>query len=185
MPIEKEKWLKIPGFKNYEVSNRGKIKSLERTVKCFLNNKGILTIRKTHLKEKILSQALNGSGYLTVGLSLNGLNFTHQVGYWVLTAFRCAKPDGLTVSHLDGNPLNNNISNLIWESQEENLNRRMKRTKYKLNIESVLEIRRMIKEKIKPSIIAEKMGVSSSNIRYIKRNEIWSHVQLNGEYKCE
>ena len=57
----KEIWKKIDKDSNYEVSNLGNVKSLERTI---IRKNG----RKHHVKSKILKQYCDKSGYMIVCL---------------------------------------------------------------------------------------------------------------------
>jgi hypothetical protein len=45
---------------------------------------------------------------------------THFIHCLLLTVFVSPRPEGLVCRHLDGNPLNNNLSNLSWGTPREN-----------------------------------------------------------------
>ena len=63
-----------------------------------------------------------GNGYLRVGLSKDGKPKQFLVHRLVAEAF-LPNPDNLpVVNHKDGNPSNNNVSNLEWCTQEYNTN---------------------------------------------------------------
>jgi hypothetical protein len=60
-------------------------------------------------------------GYLRFNLYRGSGQWTqHGVHAAVCIAFHGPRPDGLQVRHLDGNPLNNHASNLVWGTQTEN-----------------------------------------------------------------
>lgn len=104
-----EIWKDIDGFEGaYQVSNKGRIKSLARcgTVK---GADKIRSLSKTH------------DGYYKVRLIFRGKDLTARVHVLVANAF-LAKVDGKeTVNHKDGNKENNNVENLEWCNRHEQL----------------------------------------------------------------
>lgn len=106
-----EIWRKIDSFDNYEVSNLGNVKSLERR-----DSTGRL------LKERILNPSTNTMGYKILGLKKENKNYTKQVSRLVAKAFPeiCGEWfEGCQVHHKDHNPSNNCAENLIIVSQKE------------------------------------------------------------------
>ena len=93
-----EKWETIEDFEDYEVSNTGKV-------------------RKRHGKMMIKEHLHKGK--MVVGLRTTaGRKTTKEVGKLVLTAFDEYKsPVKYMARHIDGNPANNHIENLQWESR--------------------------------------------------------------------
>ena len=118
MENEKEEiWKDIKGYEGrYLVSNRGRVKSLERIV---IRKNG----RKFSIKERILKPFTNHSGYLVVILSGgNGKNKTFLVHRLVCKAFHENPKSKPCVNHIDENKANNVVSNLEWCTYEENNN---------------------------------------------------------------
>lgn len=111
-----ELWKPIEGYENiYEISNYGRVKSLQRIVK-----KGIYDIK---LKEKILVQFINSNKYLHVTLSKNGICKNVKIHLLVASSFLNHKPDGthkIVIDHIDNNKLNNHLDNLQLISNREN-----------------------------------------------------------------
>jgi hypothetical protein len=72
---------------------------------------------------------------------------------------------------------NNNLSNLEWCSNLENINHSIKNDRYsvKLNREQVKEIRQLI-TKYNVKELAYKYNVSKTNIRLIINKKIWKHL---------
>ena len=96
---------KIPGFEDYEVSNKGRVKSLKFG------------------KERILKNSIDKKGYCSVYLSNKGEKIkTFQVHQLVAMAFLNHTPCGykIVVDHIDNNPLNNNVENLQLITNREN-----------------------------------------------------------------
>lgn len=119
-----EIWKDIEGYEGlYQVSNLGRVKSLER-ISIDLDG-------RTHpIKEKIMKQSIGGGGgfYWKISLSKNNVKTTFLVHILVAKAF-IPNPDNLPmVMHKDEKNLkfdgvcNNNVENLCWGTCKENLN---------------------------------------------------------------
>lgn len=109
-----EFWKDIDGFPDYQVSNLGNVKSLERKVKKW---NGYRTVN-----ERILKAKIDRGGYQMVGLCSYGKHKNMLVHRLVACAF-LPNPDNLPqVNHIDENKLNNNVSNLEWCTREYNNN---------------------------------------------------------------
>lgn len=110
---EKETWKDISGYEGfYQVSNLGRIKSLER----YVQKNGF----KTKKKSKIKSCYVTNMGYLRVELSKNKNNRKFLVHRLVAETFIPNNNTELQVNHIDGNKQNNNINNLEWITPTEN-----------------------------------------------------------------
>lgn len=110
----KEEWRPVVGYEGrYEVSNHGRVRSLDRTIQC---KDG----RTQRWKGGIKKLCKNHSGYPTVGLQRDGKKRTEYVHRLVLEAFTGPCPEGMLARHLDDNPENNNIDNLKWGSPRDN-----------------------------------------------------------------
>lgn len=112
--MTEERWLPVVGYEGlYEVSDQGRVKSLQRRVR---DRKGFRLVR-----ERILRWNQNGFGYHTVVLCREGSKKTRSIHQLVLEAFVGPRPDGAVACHNDGNPTNNQPSNLRWDTQSNNL----------------------------------------------------------------
>ena len=112
-----EIWKDIKGFEGqYQVSNLGRVKSLERTVEY--ERFGRLV--KETVNEIILSQFKDPlqKRYIVL-LYKNGVKYARRVHRLVAEAF-VPNPENLkSVIHKDGNLINNEASNLLWSSSRE------------------------------------------------------------------
>lgn len=105
-----EEWRAIAGYKGYyEISDLGRIKSLER-----------VTSDGRVLREKIRKTANYNSRYLSISLSRDSKVEHRNLHAVVLTAFKGKCPPGREARHLDGNSANNALTNLAWGTPKEN-----------------------------------------------------------------
>ena len=110
-----EIWKDVEGYEGlYQVSNEGRVKSLDRRVAArndsTMFKKGVLmTLQTTH------------KGYYGVVLQKEGVKRTHQVHRLVATAFIPNLEGKTQVNHIDCNKKNNHVSNLEWVTQNENM----------------------------------------------------------------
>ena len=110
-----EVWREIPNFSKYQVSNLGRVKSIDRYTKARGNE-------IIHRKEKLLKDFINKKGYKQVTLyGDNGSIKTMRVHKLVAEAFIKNKDNLPQVNHKDGNKLNNVVSNLEWITNYDNM----------------------------------------------------------------
>lgn len=125
-----EVWKDIPGYgDHYQASNFGKIRVKDRCVTKFSILCG--KVVKQHYRGRELSCRPTVDGYAHVHLGVNKKKYSIQVGRLVLLAFVGTPPDGFECCHCDGNPANNKIENLRWDSHLENNRDRVKHKTYK------------------------------------------------------
>ena len=110
-----EIWKDIAGYEGlYQVSNLGRVKSLERTVRY---GRGYRTI-----PEKILKTNKKKCDYLKLNLWKEGKAKNHRVHRLVAQSF-IHNPDNLPeVNHKDENKENNCVDNLEWCTSKYNCN---------------------------------------------------------------
>ena len=112
-----EVWKDIVGYEGlYQVSNLGRMKVLKHPV-----NRGFC---KCFTKESIIKPRIKDNGYLFVCLSKGTTKsmknrYIHRL---VAEAFIPNNQNKPQVDHIDGDKKNNIVENLIWATQEENIN---------------------------------------------------------------
>jgi len=86
----------------------------------------------------------------------------------------------LQVNHLDGNKLNNSVDNLEWCTHFENMQHAHSTglipSRRGLEPEQVREVRAMLAEGIKQTIISKTLGIEASLISKIKTGFIYKDV---------
>lgn len=172
-------WKKIPGYENYEASDAGEIRSVNRT-ETYRWKGGIYQRSK---KGKVLKQTRNkNNGYLYVHLGRGVIFTVHRLVAW---AFLGPQEDGMVVRHRDGNKLNNRAENLMYGSGAENYADAVghgtmtvgeKHYNAILTRELVLEIRRRANEGEKASKIAADMGFKYPTVLAVINRKTWRSV---------
>lgn len=162
-----ETWVKHPRDDRYEISSFGRV-------------------RRSDTK-RLRKPSVGKNGYCVSVFSRPGAkHHGHYVHRSVMEAFTGACPDGMEVSHLDGNRLNNSLSNLTYETRTANMHRKkehgteiigIKNPARKLDESLVLKIREMKDAGLFQKDIAAIIGVSPMTVSRVVRGLLWSHVK--------
>lgn len=116
-----EEWRDIRGYEGYyQVSNLGRVRSLNRYVKA--NKSGGIRLLKGKIMKltKIKGRDDSDNRYVVVNLRREGEGKVHQVHRLVAEAF-IPNPDNSPIpNHIDGNKDNNCVDNLEWCTYSEN-----------------------------------------------------------------
>ena len=107
-----ETWENIKGYEGfYQVSNMGRVKSLERK-----NSQG------RTVKERILKPAVKNAGYVEVNLYAGGKPKTLKVHRLVCEAFNDNRDEKPEVNHINEIKTDNRACNLEWCTRRDNIN---------------------------------------------------------------
>lgn len=176
-----EEWRAIPGWEGYyEASDQGKVRSLDRTIQTRTSSR--------FLRGKVLRPRRHKNGYLFVVLCRDCVPATCTIHGLVLSAFVGERPAGLETRHLDGDQLNNNISNLCYGTAQENGYDRVRHGttgtatpvvgvdhyEAKLDDDKVRYIRG--NPQLSNVLLADMFGVSPSAISMSRLRKTWKHV---------
>ena len=108
---EREEWRDIKGYEGqYQVSNLGRVKSLDR-----------ISAQNHHLKERIRKPETDKNGYKIVNLCKEGIVTLHKVHRLVGEAFIDNPDNKPQINHKDGCKCNNCVGNLEWVNSSENV----------------------------------------------------------------
>lgn len=99
--MEKEIWKTVDDFPNYEVSNLGNVRN-----------------KKTG---KYRNPTIDTQGYKSIALTNDSYLKTVRVHVLVARMFIGPRPNGYDINHVDGNKLNNAVSNLEYCTRSDNV----------------------------------------------------------------
>ena len=106
-----EIWKDIPGYEGkYQVSNLGRIRSLDRWI---VNRLG----KRYRHRGRVLKPCPNNLGYMRVDL---GKRNSVRVHVQVMAAFVGPRPDGMVIAHGNGNCSDNRLANLRYTTPQDN-----------------------------------------------------------------
>lgn len=174
-----ERWLPVPGFEgSYEVSDLGRVRSLDRVVLC---TRG----QKTY--EQKLSGALrvphkNTSGHLQIRFGRYGP--TMLVHVLVMLCFVGEKPESADVRHLNGVHTDNRLTNLQYASRSRNMQDKKWHagaTHYVLKPAQVLSIKRRLLGYYRGlgAELADEYGVSRGTISAIRCGKVHNDIRAS------
>lgn len=127
-------------------------------------------------KKKELIGKVSRSGYRTILITHNNKRkylLAHRI---IAEVFILNPLNKRTVNHKDGNKLNNNIDNLEWATDSENLIHARDNgmiSKCKINMIDANEIRRLRAQKVKVKVICDRYNLSRAQVYSITQNKRW------------
>ncbi len=180
---EVERWLPIPGWEDeYEVSDLGRVRSLERLVET---SDG----RLHPVRGRVLNPSRRAGGYRYVNLKRPGVCEKRSVHLLVLLAHVGPRPDGQETRHLDGNPENNRLDNLKYGTRVENAADKVRHGTLPLGErcgtsvltrEEVQQARRIYASGRTLAEVARELDVGLCTIHDIISGRTWSHLEPEG-----
>jgi hypothetical protein len=169
LPHSTTKYRAVKGFPDYDVGTDGSVWSWKRG-----------KVRKLKLSKA------SRYGHLKVNLCHEGKRWDAvPVHRLVLETFVGPCPEGMECCHNDGNPSNNQLDNLRWDTRQGNNDDRVKHgsskgernPKAKLTEDDVREIRRLLVRGWGQPKIAVRFKVTSNTISAINRGHIWRFIE--------
>lgn len=180
---ETENWKYYPYNKQYLVSDQGRIKRLS-----YKNENNNITY-----KEKIIYGSIHDDGYVFISIPTDKPGKYKQIPKHIMIAdtwLNHKKFDGAVIDHIDGNKQNNNILNLEYVTQSENIKRSIKNNQQPIPIKGYVgkltkeERNKIIEEYMTTDIsrneLSKKYNVSKTTI-----SSIINHKYDYGEHRFD
>lgn len=156
----------IPGYPGYRVTCDGRVWGKSAWRKLQVDDSG---------------------GHLWFSTSINGRKKNLMVHQAVLFAWIGARPEGMQACHDDGDPTNNSVANLRWDTAAANMADRIRHGTIvrgeshgnaKLTEDHVREIRDLVENPIlTTTMIGELFGVNRRVVSSIKHGDSWGWLR--------
>jgi len=175
-----EIWKPVVGYEgDYEVSDKGRVRSLTRKVRC---RGGKFRLKRGRVMSPSIDQK---TGYQSVCLAFEGAVKTFRVHVLVAAAFIGPRPNGQDVCHGPLGKAIHHASNLSYGTREKNCADRLRDGTHlegediaqsKLTVEDVLDVRRRCTRRGMKRKMARKLKVTESLVSMIVNRRIWKHI---------
>lgn len=165
-----EEWRSIPGYSGYEVSDFGRVRSLDRIIDSAGDDR-----REPYRRwypGRLLSVRPDSQGYLRC-------SHVGRVHVLIMLAFVGMPPEGMEVCHINGDQTDNRLENLRYGTRANNMEdaivhgtttRGEKNAMAVLTTEQVLAIKH---SKDNATVLANRYGISEQHARRIRRGARW------------
>ncbi len=171
-----EVWRDVPGYVGlYMVSDQGRVVSLEK-----VSPDSVLS--GIRIKKKIRALNEGYAGRMGVVLCRGGKIQRIQLHRLILMAFVRACPEGMECRHMDGNHLNNVLSNLEWGTHTDNMRDKVRHGTERRGEDSAASkltenmVRAIRLDTRTNREVAKDYGVSNVTIHMVRKRAIWKHV---------
>lgn len=167
MKTAEEEWRAVVGWEGfYEVSNLGRVRSLERVV---TRSNGY----PLPVKAKVLSPSPDTRGHMQVALREPHRTRVARVHRLVLESFVGPCPEGGEGLHWDDDKENNNLSNLRWGTRTENLLDRVRNGRHSFAARNHCSRG----HEYTPENVYKKPGKNARLCRICRKTEPWRDAQ--------
>jgi len=179
----REVWKPVVGYEgSYEVSSRGRIRSLDRYRRHMGGGTALIKGRVLRLNDR-------GRGYLWVGLCQDGSTKHFVVHRLVARSFIGPRPRNHQVNHKNLVKSDNRPGNLEYLTQKENMahasiNGAMccgeENPASKLTEEQVQQILRQRASGVPRAEVASSFGIVPNHVTAVTSGRVWAHVDCEG-----
>jgi hypothetical protein len=172
-----EIWKSVRGFDGYEVSNLGRVRSIDRVSKQIRYGKK----SEVFFRGKIIRLSTNQRGYLQVCLWRNNRPTGFVVHRLIAETFLREINQGEEVNHFDFDKQNNALSNLEITTRAGNIlhTTLSGRLAKKLTDDAVRQIRYSKLWGDDNRSLAKRFGVSRAAIRVVAAGQFWKRIDLS------
>lgn len=186
-----EKWRRIPGWKHYEASNLGRVRSLDRVTGSGYGS--TRTVRGRVLKPTIRTTRKRAEAWPSVALYEDGFQKRYAIGRLIAAAWL-----GLDLSdrkqlayHVNGDPFDNCLDNIAVGTAQDVVDHQARRDaishgedRYNavLSRDDVRTIIDLLAEGVWHKDIASQFGCHAGTIGRIARRETWRDVEYGHRF---
>lgn len=177
--MTEETWKPAVGHPHYEVSDLGRVRSITRPIHNYVRAGRVLIPGQKTFKGKLVAMQVR-----------LGRGSPRKVHHLVLEAFVGPRGPDQECCHNDGNPANNLLTNLRWDTHSANMEDSVRHgtnsrppifrgeahAMTSLTERQVLEIRRPADRFGLHVDLSRQYGVSNQTIRRIRQRIVWKHV---------
>jgi len=176
--ITRVEYREVAGFEGYVVEIAGWVWSMRFT-------RGPLMWRFSDVPQTRLKPGTGTKGHRYVNLHRDGKQHCRYVHHLILEAFVGPCPNGMEACHNDGNPSNNALSNLRWDTPKSNNADKLAHGTLlfgsamphaKLNEAKVAEIKALDKMGLSRREIGARFGIGPNYVGSIVRGKRWVHT---------
>jgi len=175
-----ETWKPIPDFPGYEVSDHGRVRSLLRRIAAGKGSGTGACWCISAQPQRILKGTFRPDNYRIVVLRRDGLSYTRTVHQLVLLAFVGLCPEDMEACHNDGNPHNNHLSNLRYDTHLANQQDAKAHGSFsghgKLSDQEILRLRADYAEGKPTRQLAKALSIDTAYVRDICAGHYYQHV---------
>jgi len=180
MSPKSEVWLPVVGWEDlYEVSNVGRVRSLDRT-EAFVGRWG-RPVSRAKRGRVLVSRP---GRYPRVSLYREGRGVDRRIHTLVLEAFIGPRPAGFDGCHNNGDPQDNRVGNLRWDTRTGNMQDANRHGTFRVagedNPASKLtadDVRTIRESADTGASLANRLGVSQASVSNVRRGRTWGSVQ--------
>lgn len=119
----KEEWRTVPEWNLYEISNFGRLRGKDRTIRE--------NYRPYLRKGRLLKPNKDRHGYYVFSFKQDGRKKELKIHRLVAMCFIPNPENKPCVNHIDNNPSNNHVTNLEWVTMQENTDWMIKQGRFK------------------------------------------------------
>ena len=135
--MSREIWKNVQGFEGYQVSNLGKVRSLDRVLVTERNGQEI----RMRFSGKVLKKHINNDGYNCVHLSMMGQSHYFLVHRLVICTFKNKSFDWpYNVHFCDSDKTNDKLKNLLFDHKINEYRRPDNSKRRKRKVKKVYEV---------------------------------------------
>ena len=176
--IINEIWRPVKGYEGlYEVSNLGRVKSVERTV--FYKD------GRTYMhKGQIMTGSDNGKGYRVVSLRTGNKRTDKLIHRLVAEAFIPNPDNKKEIDHINTDKTDNRVENLKWCTRKENCNNPLTIEKYCRRKLTPNRVKKLKEKNSKPIVQLTKQGKAIFFYLSACEAEIRTNVQQTAICSC-